>query len=745
MAAPSIFVPSSATLPSGATPATPTPRPGSANETPVIEPGCGRAFQYWSRLEAAAGSAGADPEVMAALLTVEGSGERSVSHAGALGVMQLLPDKFAPDDDPFSVSTNLLRAAQYVAALQRRYGTPELVAAAYFGAIDGSGRVTAATDGHVNGLEYVRRFQAARACVQAGLGRPVAAMADVPSSRVVAVASARVSEGAQPTDGAAVGQASARSPVSAAAMSIRDQAVQFQMTGLGDVRNPRVWANVIVWETWQPTGRAVEAYDLELGLKVRVGESTGEQFAPAIYGDVIAWLDTRHAGEARTDAVGDTSIAGLVDVYAFDLATGRERRLTTEPGYYDAPAVGPMSIAWARRDALGSTIQLYDLANGTVSEADRSRGYVSNLAISERVLAWIDRPREPGEDGELRAYDLATGQVLPARRGPTGRPVVVGSGIFWEEADGVMARLIRGLDVTGGEVRTIAPDLRPRRGLAGSGGALLWEEPADDGRAEIRMYGVASHETVVLPERPSDGGAPADVGHGTVIWPSAQGELLVTYLPDWDLPDGHFYATSSRDRRSGDALGYGLTNEGGIPFWDEFLRLGGIAALGRPVSGRIQLADGLAYQATELALLQWRPDLGHAVLVDALEILEQEGHGAWLHDRRQIPRTIPDARGQSPQVRLSWLTDPAIREQFLASPDPERAARWTLDDAIERYGLPLSKPEDFGPFVAQRFERAVLQHWKSAATQPEEPEHVTLVHIGTILAEVLGGATQTDD
>ena len=55
-----------------------------------------------------------------------------------------------------------------------------------------------------------------------------------------------------------------------------------------------------------------------------------------------------------------------------------------------------------------------------VVEAGRS----INLAISERVLAWIDRPREPGEDGELRAYDLATGQVLPARRGPTGRPVV---------------------------------------------------------------------------------------------------------------------------------------------------------------------------------------------------------------------------------------------------------------------------------------------------------------------------------
>ena len=53
------------------------------------------------------------------------------------------------------------RAAQHIRLPQDRWGAPEIVAAAYFGAIDGRGNVTGASDGNVNGHEYVARFRAA--------------------------------------------------------------------------------------------------------------------------------------------------------------------------------------------------------------------------------------------------------------------------------------------------------------------------------------------------------------------------------------------------------------------------------------------------------------------------------------------------------------------------------------------------------------------------------------------------------
>jgi murein DD-endopeptidase MepM/ murein hydrolase activator NlpD len=83
--------------------------------------------------------------------------------------MQLMPDKFAVGDDPFDPPTNLLRAGQLIKALQDRWGLPELVAAAYFGAIDPDGRVTGASDGHVTGYQYVEFFRSAYARYKAGL------------------------------------------------------------------------------------------------------------------------------------------------------------------------------------------------------------------------------------------------------------------------------------------------------------------------------------------------------------------------------------------------------------------------------------------------------------------------------------------------------------------------------------------------------------------------------------------------
>src|SRR5207248_7275627 len=148
---------------------TPTPTPEANPEQASLEargafaPGMARispslglssfwkVMRYRDLIQQSAEQAGADAAIMAALMEVEGSGEDSVSPAGAVGLMQLMPDKFRPGDDPFDPPTNLRRAAQHIKQLQDRWRLPELVAAAYFGAIDDQGRVTAATDGNISG------------------------------------------------------------------------------------------------------------------------------------------------------------------------------------------------------------------------------------------------------------------------------------------------------------------------------------------------------------------------------------------------------------------------------------------------------------------------------------------------------------------------------------------------------------------------------------------------------------------
>jgi hypothetical protein len=120
-----------------------------------------KVMRYRDLIQRAAELTGADPALIAALMEVEGSGEESVSPAGAMGLMQLMPDKLVPGDDPFDPRVNVLRAAQHIRALQDRWKVPELVAAAYFGALNAQGQVTGASDGNVTGFQYVELFRAA--------------------------------------------------------------------------------------------------------------------------------------------------------------------------------------------------------------------------------------------------------------------------------------------------------------------------------------------------------------------------------------------------------------------------------------------------------------------------------------------------------------------------------------------------------------------------------------------------------
>src|SRR5262249_59322679 len=63
--------------------------------------------------------------------------------------------------------------------------------------------------------------------------------------------------------------------------------------------------------------------------------------------------------------------------------------------------------------------------------------------------------------------------------------------------------------------------------------------------------------------------------------------LLVSMLPtaayaadDWDVANGHFFSQTG----GGGGKGYAVTDEGGVRFWSQFQRLGGVAAVGYPAS-----------------------------------------------------------------------------------------------------------------------------------------------------------------
>src|SRR5437764_1151894 len=53
-------------------------------------------------------------------------------------------------------------------------------------------------------------------------------------------------------------------------------------------------------------------------------------------------------------------------------------------------------------------------------------------------------------------------------------------------------------------------------------------------------------------------------------------------------------------------VGFAIVDDDQARFWSEFKRLGGVDAVGFPVSQRFVL-DGFTVQATQRVILQWRP------------------------------------------------------------------------------------------------------------------------------------------
>ena len=192
--------------------------------------------------------------------------------------------------------------------------------------------------------------------------------------------------------------------------------------------------------------------------------------------------------------------------------------------------------------------------------------------------------------------------------------------------------------------------------------------------------------------------------------------------------------------RSAAIFDYEVTNDDGILFADEYERLGGVDTLGHPASYRFTLGDGFTYQATQRALLQWRPEANSAYLGNIFQMLEQASLDDWLLREKGIPLPIKDdgAGGdwnKAKEARLSWLTNEQIKAKYLANPNPGAIAGWSVNRSIELYGLPMSRPERHGPFISQRFQRVAFQLWVEEVPGSPAPGTVIGVLAGDLLKQ----------
>ncbi len=176
---------------------------------------------------------------------------------------------------------------------------------------------------------------------------------------------------------------------------------------------------------------------------------------------------------------------------------------------------------------------------------------------------------------------------------------------------------------------------------------------------------------------------------------------------DWKIPEGWFYTETNGFPLGTSPMGFPIVDDAQAQFWSAFQRHGGVARLGYPVSQRF-LWKGYLTQATQKAVLQWRPDKQDVDFVNVFDDLSSAGKDDWLLNFRSIPRPLPSDY----DAGLSWPRVVAHRLDLLRG-HPALYARYAATgDSLDLYGLPTSRVVDVGPMYVVRLQRAVLQQWK---------------------------------
>jgi hypothetical protein len=192
----------------------------------------------------------------------------------------------------------------------------------------------------------------------------------------------------------------------------------------------------------------------------------------------------------------------------------------------------------------------------------------------------------------------------------------------------------------------------------------------------------------------------------------AAGQFAVVMAPpvqallDWDVAGGHVFKQANGFGGAGDA-GYQVTDDADAAFSSEFQRWGGVDQVGYPITNRFAYR-GFLTQAFQKLVLQWRPELGHAVPVNVLDDLDQQGSSAWLNAVREVPRPLPTGVDED----QAWDAIVSRHRALLDAYPTLQAFYAAQDDAVERFGLPVGV-DDYGSVVSVRLQRATLQLWKS--------------------------------
>ena len=306
------------------------------------------------------------------------------------------------------------------------------------------------------------------------------------------------------------------------------------VTAENDQVTPDTSGRWVVWTDYRKdpgdhSNGDIYAYDLSSGTEVPVCTDPADAMNPRVSGDIVVWQDYRN----------DTGDHSNPDIFGYDLKDMQEFKVVTEDGVQRDPDIDGTRVVWSdgRADATGD-IRMIDLAGGGESVVCSASGGQRQPSISGDWVAWTDTRNSPTSD--IYARNLATGAetVVCAWVGVQDYPVVDNGMVVWEDSTdapgwpwdvcGAVLSPRAGIDTTALPVpvpiaSTAATDQLP--GLRN--GVVVWRRRQAGADESIQRRAFYGSDVTTLCAWEGSRTAPA-AGDRVAVWQDHRGS-------DWDL------------------------------------------------------------------------------------------------------------------------------------------------------------------------------------------------------------------
>jgi len=184
--------------------------------------------------------------------------------------------------------------------------------------------------------------------------------------------------------------------------------------------HPAIYGDTVVWldrrhgnNDQYPSPYDVYAYDLKTGKETRLtSDTTAEGYDQvSISGNLVAWTDIRHAAQEVTSHPSNAGDYNN-EIYLYDLSTGREMRVTANPANDHYPAVDGGRVTWLRQyDYREADVFVYDIKTGRETQVSTSRYAAFRPAIRGDFVAWTDaRVSKGNTNNDVIEIDATTGE-----------------------------------------------------------------------------------------------------------------------------------------------------------------------------------------------------------------------------------------------------------------------------------------------------------------------------------------------